>query len=58
MLVKNCHPNSLLPIFGKMFERLKYTSLFNCFGSNRLFTPFQSGLYQKALIKFGMMKSY
>ena len=43
MLVKNYRPISLLPIFGKMFERVTYNSLFNYFQSNRLFTPSQSG---------------
>ena len=42
-LVKNYRPISLLPIFGKMFERVMYNSLFNYFQSNRLFTPSQSG---------------
>ena len=42
-LVKNYRPISLLPIFGKMFERVIYNSLFNYFQSNRLFTPSQSG---------------
>ena len=42
MLVKNYRPISLLPIFGKMFERVIYNSLFNYFQSNRLFTRFQS----------------
>ena len=43
MLVKNYRPLGLLPIFGKMFERVIYNSLFNYFQSNRLFTPSQSG---------------
>ena len=43
MLVKHYRPISLLPIFGKMFERVIYNSLFNYFQSNRLFTPSQSG---------------
>ena len=43
MLVKNYRPISLLPIFGKMFERVIYNSLFNYFQSNRLFAPSQSG---------------
>ena len=43
MLVKNCRPISLLPIFGKMFEKVIYDSLFNYFQSNRFFTPSQSG---------------
>ena len=42
-MVKNYRPISLLPIFGKMFERVIYNSLFNYFQSNRLFTPSQSG---------------
>ena len=43
MLVKNYRQISLLPIFGKMFERVIHNSLFNYFQSNRLFTPSQSG---------------
>ena len=43
MLVKNYRPISLLPIFGKMFERVMYNSLFNYSQSNRLFTPSKSG---------------
>ena len=43
MLVKNYLPISLLPIFGKMFERVIYNSFFIYFQSNRLFTPSQSG---------------
>ena len=43
MLVKNYRPISLLPIFGKMFERVIYNSLFNYFQSNRLLTPSQFG---------------
>ena len=42
MFVKNYRPISLLPIFGKMLERVIYNSLFNYFQSNRLFTPSQS----------------
>ena len=43
MLVKSYRPIILLPIFGKMFKRVIYNSLFNYFQSNRLFTPSQSG---------------
>ena len=43
MLVKNCRPISLFPIFGKMFERVIYNPIFIYFQSNRLFTPSQSG---------------
>ena len=43
IMVKNYCPISLLPVFGKMFERVVYNSLFNYFQSNRLFTPSQSG---------------
>ena len=34
MLVKNYRPISLLPIFGKKFEKVVYNSLFNYFQSN------------------------
>ena len=42
-LINNYLPISLLPIFGKIFERVTYNSLFNYFLSNKLFTPSQSG---------------
>ena len=42
-LINNYRPISLLPIFGKIFERVIYNSLFNYFLSNKLFTPSQSG---------------
>ena len=42
-LIKNYRSNSLLPIFGKIFERVIYYSLFNHFLSIKLFTPSQSG---------------
>ena len=45
MLVKNYPPISLLPIFGKMFERVIYNSLFNYFQSSILFAPSQSGFH-------------
>ena len=44
MLGKNYRPISLLPVFGKMFQRVIYNSLFNYFQSNRLFTLWQSGV--------------
>ena len=40
--IKNYCPISLLPIFGKMFEKVIYNSLFNYFLSNKLFRPSQS----------------
>ena len=43
-LIKSYLPISLLPIFGKIFERVIYNSLFNYFLSNKLFMPSQSGL--------------
>ena len=46
MLVKKYRPISLLPNFGKMFERVIYNSLFNYFRNNRLFIPSQSGFLQ------------
>ena len=42
-LINNYRPISLLPIFGKIFERVIYNSLFNYFLNNKLFTPSQSG---------------
>ena len=42
-LVKNYRPISLLPIFGKIFERVIYNFIFNYFINNKLFTPSQSG---------------
>ena len=42
-LINNYHPISLLPIFGRIFERVIYNSLFNSFLNNKLFTPSQSG---------------
>ena len=42
-MVKNYRPISLLPIFGKIFERVIYNSHFNYFQSNRLFTTSQPG---------------
>ena len=42
-LVKNYRLISLLPIFSKIFERVIYSSIFNYFISNKLFTPSQSG---------------
>ena len=43
MLVKNCRPISLFPIFRNVIERVIYNCLFNYFQSSRLFTPSQSG---------------
>ena len=45
-LVKNYCPISLLPIFGKIFERVIYNFIYNYFISNKLFTPSQSGFLQ------------
>ena len=42
-LVKNYGPISLLPIFGKAFERVIFKDLFNYFHKNELFTKCQSG---------------
>ena len=44
-LINNCRI-SLIPIFGKIFERVIYNSLFNYFLNNKLFTPPQSGFLQ------------
>ena len=42
-LVKNYRPISLLPICGKIFERILYNSLFNFLNQNDLIPPAQSG---------------
>ena len=42
-LVKNYRPISLLPIFGKIFERVIFKELFNYFHKNELLTKCQSG---------------
>ena len=41
--VKNYRPISLLPIFGKIFDRVIFKDLFNYFHKNELFTKYQSG---------------
>ena len=42
-LVKNYRPISLLPICGKIFERLIYNKLFHFFQGNNLSSPSQCG---------------
>ena len=42
-LLKNYRPISLLPIFGKIYERIIFKELFNHFHQNQLFTKCQSG---------------
>ena len=42
-ILKNYHPVSLLPICGKIFERLIFNDLFNFFLENNLILPNQSG---------------
>ena len=42
-LVKNYFPINLLPIFGKVFKRVIYNSLFNYFLHKKVFTSSQSG---------------
>ena len=42
-LVENYRPTSLLPICGKMFERILYNSLFDFLNQNDLISPAQSG---------------
>ena len=40
---KNYHPVSLLPICGKIFEKLIFNEMFKCFIENELTSPNQSG---------------
>ena len=42
-LIENYRPVFLLPICGKIFERLIFNSLFNYFIENNLFSSYQSG---------------
>ena len=41
-LSKNYHPKSLLPITGKIFERLLYNQMFECFMRNNVTSQNQS----------------
>ena len=45
-LVKNCRPISLLPITGKIFERLLYNQMFEFFIRNYLISQNQSDFKQ------------
>ena len=49
-LVKNYRPISLLPIFGKIFERVIYNSIFNYFVSNKLFFTFPVRFFTRRLM--------
>ena len=42
-VVKNYRPVSLLPIFGKIYEKCIYDTLYNYFDGNNLFSSCQSG---------------
>ena len=42
-LIKNYRSINLLPVFGKVFDRIIFNSLFNCFLERKLFTECQSG---------------
>lgn len=44
---KYYRPISLLHIFGKIFQRVIYNSLFKCFICNKLFTSSQSDFFPK-----------
>ena len=41
--IKNYRPVSLLPVCGKVFERLLYNKMFSFFSENDLISPRQSG---------------
>ena len=42
-LKKNCHPISLLPICGKIFEKILSDKIYNHLYDNKLLSPNQSG---------------
>ena len=44
--IKNYRPVSLLPIFGKVFERLLYNQMYSFFIENNLISLSQSGFWQ------------
>ena len=53
-LVKNDRPISLLPICGKIFERILYNSLFIFLNQNDLISSAQSGFKPSdSLIRYG-----
>ena len=63
--LENCRPVSLLPIWGKIFERLIYNSLFAFFIANKLifsnqsgFKPRNSCINQLLSIKHEIYKSF
>ena len=43
ILIKDYSPIRLVPIFGKIFDRIVYNSLFSYYLSNNLFMSSQSG---------------
>ena len=45
-LTKNYRPISLLPICGKIFEKLIFDIMCKHFNDNKLLTPNQSGFHQ------------
>ena len=44
--LKNYRPISLLPVFGKNFERIIYNNIFKCLITNKLTSDNQSGVKQ------------
>ena len=48
-LLKNYRPISLLPIFGKIYERINFKELFNHFHQNKLFTKYFLQLFTKLI---------
>ena len=42
-LIENCHPVSLLPVCGKILERIIYSKMFEFFSENELISHNQSG---------------
>ena len=48
--LKNCRPISLLPICGKILERLTFNEMFRFFIENSLISSNQSGLSQETPI--------
>ena len=64
-LIQNYRPVSLLPIFGKIFEKIIFNSLFKYLENNNLLNPHQSGfrpgdscVHQLLSITYDIYKSF
>ena len=54
-LINNYRPVSLLPIFGKIFERIIFDNTYRCLDEHNLFNPNQPGFRTKDLCVYQLM---